>query len=226
MSIQRADNTVGTNACADAPSDASAPVALERSVAQRLVLSLASPMVGAEGQPIVLLMSGLPGTGKSHLSRWLGALSLAIVVGSDHVRKSMYASPAYTPDENEVTHRVCRMVMRDLLGQGCSVIYDATNLVQAHRRMVYRLADEVGARLLVVRTVASEDVVRRRLDQGKVRRDAGDLSDADWDVYLMLRASVDDCYARQAIEVDTSRDPSLALARILAWIAEMRDLLE
>ena len=189
---------------------------------RQLVLSLTWQAPSPEGPAIALLMSGLPGTGKTCVSRWLAERLPAIVVGSDFVRKSIYPCPAYTQDENEITHHICHAVMRELLAQGHSVIYDATNLVEAHRRLVYRLADDVGAQLLVIRTTAPEEEVRRRLWQRQVCRAKGDLSDADWDVYRMLQASSDAVFAREVMTVNTCGDLVPALERVLSAIAALR----
>jgi predicted kinase len=174
-------------------------------------LPLADP---AETTPVLFVISGLPGTGKSFLARQIAARLPCVIVETDFIRKTLAPQPAYTKDESARVHRVAQQVIEWLLRSNRHAIYDATNLAEWHREKAYRLAEKTRARLLVIRTTAPDDVVRARLAKRLVERDPHDWSDADWQVHQLLKAELEPV-RRAHLVVDTSRDIEPAIRRIL-----------
>lgn len=166
-------------------------------------------------KPVLLLLSGLPGTGKSFLARRLAEALPFVIIESDVVRKILFPQPLYTAQESRWVHRTCHALMARLLKRGVRVIYDATNLIEYHRELVYRIAQKAGARLVVVKTVASEEVVRERLRARQ--EEARELSDADWRVYRRM-ASRQEQVSHPHLVIDTSEDLEEAVAKVLRFI--------
>ncbi len=164
--------------------------------------------------PVLIIISGLPGTGKSYLARRLIDRLPAVIVESDHVRKVLFPQPDYSGPESMWVHRIAHAVTERLLKAGYRVIYDATNLIEWHREKIYRIAEKVGARLVVVQVVAPEEVIRRRLAQRARTREPGDVSDATWEVYEHLKRRVDPL-RRPHLVVDTSGDMDSNIRKIL-----------
>lgn len=189
-------------------------------ILNRLVGEHLAAMRETTAEPTLVMMSGLPGTGKSYLARILAERLPAVVVASDRVRKALFNPPQYTAEENATTHWACRVIMRELLRQGANAIYDATNLIEEQREIVYRLADRAGAKLVIVQTVAPEDVVKERLDRRTEQRDADDLSDADWRIYQAMRreAEASGQFGRNRIVVNTAEEIEPAVHKILRVI--------
>ena len=156
--------------------------------AAKTTLTVPSP---APGQSALVMLCGLPGTGKSTLARRLADGLPAVVVESDRVRQKLFAPPAYTGQESQRVHQVCHILIGWYLRHYYHVVYDATNLYEYHRGLIYRLAARSGARLVVVEVTASDDVVRERLaprcSTHPAVRAPKDYSDADWDVYVHMR---------------------------------------
>jgi predicted kinase len=174
----------------------------------------------APGQPVLVMLCGLPGTGKSTLARILAGRLPAVVVESDRVRRKLFDPPTYTVEESQRVHTVCHILMGWYLRHYYHVVYDATNLYEHHRSMVYRLAERSGARLVVTQVTAGDEVVRARLKSRRqgapVTRDPQDYSDADWAVYVdMLRRA--EPIRHDHIILDTSDgDVERAVQRVLA----------
>jgi len=162
--------------------------------------------------PVLIMMSGLPGSGKSHLGRCLAERVRAVVIESDVVRKALFPRPNYRADESASVHRACQQLMRRLLTKGVSVVFDATNLVEFQRETIYALARRSGARLLIVRTVAPEEVVRHRL-AGR-QADSESASDADWQVYRRM-AHREQRIRHPHLCVDTSGDLEGAVSKVM-----------
>lgn len=164
--------------------------------------------------PALLMLSGLPGAGKSYLAQRLAQRRPFVILESDRVRKALFPQPAYSSEESTLVHRLCRIMMERLLARGVNVIYDATNLSEFHRRFIYHLADRLGVKLVVVRTVAPEEVIKARLDMRKVDPSSDDASDADWEVYTRMLSSQEPI-ERPHLVIDTSQDIDEAVAKVL-----------
>jgi hypothetical protein len=162
--------------------------------------------------PVLIMMSGLPGSGKSYLGRRLAEELPAVVIESDSVRKVLFSPPTYSADESAMVHHVCQEVMRRLLRQGVRVIFDATNLVEFQREIIYGLARHSGAGLLIVQTMAPEDVVRERLERRKQEQES--LSDADWRVYRRM-ATRQQRIRHSHLCIDTSKDLDEAVRKVV-----------
>lgn len=166
-------------------------------------------------KPVLLLLTGLPGTGKSFLACRLSDLLPCVIIESDMVRKILFPRPRYTVQESRWVHRTCHALMAKLLKRGIRVIYDATNLVEYHRELVYRIAERAGARLVVVKTVASEEVVRERLRARQ--EEAAEVSDADWRIYRRM-ASRQEPISHPHLVIDTSQNLEEAVSKVLRFI--------
>lgn len=164
--------------------------------------------------PVLIMLCGLPATGKSYLARRLAERMPFVIVETDFVRKILFSPPTYSAQESGLVHRVCHALMEKLLQCGSRVIFDATNLVEFHREKVYRLARVASAKLFVVQTVAPEAVVRERLEKRKVARDPDDISDATWAIYKRM-ASTQQPIGHPHLTIDTSGDLGEAADKIL-----------
>ncbi len=168
--------------------------------------------------PVLIVMSGLPGTGKSSLAARLAGGVGAIIVESDRVRKLLFPRPDYSAEESQIVHRTSHRVIERLLRQGVRVVSDATNLTRFHRRLLYRLAERQGAAVVVVQTVAPERTARDRLAERA--RQSNRTSDADWSVYQRLARGMQPI-ERAHFCVDTSRDTDADVKRIIRTIQSL-----
>jgi len=158
---------------------------LSESVAKVKALLL-PPDMETTAYPVLILVCGLPGSGKSYLSERLAEQLAAVIIESDCVRKALFPQPTF--------------------------IFDATNIVEFQRELLYSLAERSDAHLLIVRTVAPEEVIRERLTQRKAGADS--TSDADWSVYRRM-ARREQRIRRPHLRIDTSQDIDHAVRKIM-----------
>jgi aminoglycoside phosphotransferase family enzyme/shikimate kinase len=134
--------------------------------------------------PLVVVLCGVAGTGKSTLAGELAQRSGLSHVSSDRVRKALAGLAAgerggpelYTPDMTARTYGELAARAGAALAAGGGAILDATFL----RRDQRALLREVGGRVLWVECTAPEEVLRRR---GQTRERAPERgSDATWTV--------------------------------------------
>ncbi len=178
---------------------------------QRLTESLGElPELVAE--PVFIAVSGLPGTGKSYFCSKLAERLPVVILQSDALRKVLFPSPSYSPQEQSRLFGAVRLLIESLLKKGNSLILDATNLSERHREYSYGIAERLGVKLILVRVEAPPRVVYQRL---KARREnLESKSDADWVIYQRMKPSVQKM-RRNHYVVDTSHDITPVLDKIV-----------
>jgi predicted kinase len=165
-------------------------------------------------RPVMIMVSGLPGTGKSYFSHCLARKFPAVVLETDALRKALFSSPRYTPEESQRLFRACHLLIGELLQKGIPTILDATNLLERQREYIYYIADKASAKLIIVRTKAPEELVAQRLTGRRQRANLDDRSDATWDVYQKMKP-IEERIRRNHFVVDTSQDIEPAIEKIL-----------
>ncbi|MCE2463318.1 MAG: ATP-binding protein [Dehalococcoidia bacterium] len=183
---------------------------------ERLRASLPEMPPAAE-RPVMVIVSGLPGTGKSYFSRRIVSQVPLLVMESDVMRKVLFPDPGYTPSENRRLFRAYHSLIDDLLGHKVPLLLDATNLVESHREGLYRIAEGRGVGIIIVYLKASPDVVYQRLEGRSKGMDREDNSEADWRVYRRMQSTVQPI-GRDHFAFDTSGDISPAVARVVQEI--------
>ncbi|PKB68652.1 MAG: hypothetical protein BZY82_00285 [SAR202 cluster bacterium Io17-Chloro-G3] len=189
------------------PSNHPSPLGFQKTLES--ISPLPSPVIN----PVLVITSGLPGTGKSYLSRQLSELVPLAIVESDDIRKRLFHSPTYSPVESRYLFQQIHKVLKALLTRGISVFLDATNLREADRRKLYTIADIQYSKLILLHLKAPANLVRDRLNKRNLDPNRKDHSDANWNVYLRMRGQVDSI-RRQHYTIDTSNDITNVVIRI------------
>jgi predicted kinase len=174
------------------------------------LVKLPEPVV----KPTFIVVSGLPGTGKSYFCSKLADRLRFVVLESDALRKTLFPSPGYSPEESARLFRALHRLIEGLLKKGISLILDATNLSERNRERLYNIADHLDVKLVLVRVEAPPEVVYARLKSRVGGANAQGNSDADWSVYQKMKPTVDKI-SRNHYAVDTSRDITPVLDKIV-----------
>ena len=165
-------------------------------------------------EPALIVVSGLPGTGKTFLCNKLAEKLPIIVLESDALRKTLFPSPTYSQPESSRLFQAIHHLVAGRLKRGIPLILDATNLSELYRERLYNIADRQNARLILVRVEAPSDLVQERLKNRSEKKGFGEKSDADWTVYQKLRPTAQKI-SRKHYAVDTSRDITPVLNKIV-----------
>jgi len=178
---------------------------------QRLTESLGE-LPEPVAEPTFIVVSGLPGTGKTYFCNQLAERLPFVILESDALRKALFSSPSFSPKESSHLFRAIHLLIESLLKKGISLILDATNLSEQHREYLYCIADRLDVKLILVRVEAPPQVVYERL---KTRlENSENKSDAGWAVYQRMKPSVQKI-RRNHYAVDTSRDITPVLDKIV-----------
>ena len=168
------------------------------------------------GNPRLLMLAGLPGSGKSTFAARVKEQHPFVGVESDRVRKELVSKPQYTPGEHSRVFRACHRLVEEFLTAGYPVLFDATNVTEKNRRPIYRIATNLCAPLAIVVVYAPPEIIRERMDARESGRGAASWSDAGWEIYSRM-APVWQAVKRPHIVVDTSLDTAFPLQQVLDW---------
>jgi predicted kinase len=156
-------------------------------VGQSQIVSDVEKLAGSLGElpelvvkPVFVVVSGLPGTGKSYFCRRLAERLPSVILESDALRRVLFPLPSYSLPESAQLFKAIRLLIERLLGKGVSLILDATNLSERYREYLYSIADRLEVKLILVRVEAPLSVVKERL---RARlKNPEEKSDADWEI--------------------------------------------
>jgi hypothetical protein len=143
----------------------------------------------APRQPVLVVMTGLSGSGKSRLAAQLAPRLDAIHLRSDVERRRLaqlpptarsgagLASGLYAPSESDLVYAHLEQCATELLAAGQSVIIDATFSTRARRASIRVLAQRLAVPLHVLACRAPVALLRERVAQRAAR--GADPSEAD-----------------------------------------------
>jgi aminoglycoside phosphotransferase family enzyme/predicted kinase len=174
-----------------------------------------------ETRPLLVLVGGLPGTGKSTLARAIGEQARGHVIRTDVVRKELTGGEGiYDEEWTTRTYDECRGRAEDLLFEGKRTVVDATFADETQRQAFLRTATALSVPVVWFVCQAGRERVRERL---AARR--GDASDADFGVYEILRQRwqpASPSSRAMLVEIDAEQDPARAAAQAVSVLRQRR----
>jgi predicted kinase len=132
---------------------------------------------------MLYLICGLPGVGKSTVSRELEKLTGAVMLRTDEIRKLIFETPEYTNEEKEKVYEALFRTAESLLRLGKDVILDATFYKESLRKEALSVAKKADVSYMIIEVVCDE-----KLMAGIMKRRYRDFSDADYEVYRKVKA--------------------------------------
>jgi aminoglycoside phosphotransferase family enzyme/predicted kinase len=138
-------------------------------------LELASAALVPSTRPVLVLVGGMVGTGKSSVAAELADRLDGVVIASDRVRKRLagvaptarvggaWQSGAYTAEHSDRTYAGLLERAQPVLASGRVAILDATFGRRARREAAVQLAGKLGVPVKFVEVRCAADLVRERL---------------------------------------------------------------
>lgn len=104
----------------------------------------------APSQPLLILLYGFPGAGKTYFARQLCEHFQAAHVHGDRIRGELFDKPQYDKEENSVVGHLMDYITGEFLGAGLSVVYDTNAMRLSQRRALRDLARKEHAQPILV----------------------------------------------------------------------------
>lgn len=128
---------------------------------------------------MVVIVFGLPGSGKSYFASRLAKLIKADYINSDRVRKEMFTKRTYSKQEKETVYNKMLATMKEAVHQNRNVVLDATfHKKETRKPFVKEMESKGGIYFIEVR--AEENIIRERLKKERP------YSEADFKIYKII----------------------------------------
>lgn len=130
---------------------------------------------------MLIIVFGLPGSGKTYFASRLAALIQAQYISSDRVRRQLYNQRTYTDSEKGTVYNAMHLQLQAALQQQKNVVLDGTFYKSKFRYEFVKAASHITP-VFFVEVIADESLIKKRLE--KKRED----SEADFEVYNKINA--------------------------------------
>lgn len=121
-------------------------------------------------QPVLVLLYGYPGAGKTHFAGQLANSLSAAHLQSDRIRHELFESPKYDKEENEVVEHLSQYMAQEFLKAGVSVIYDSEASRLSQRRALRDVARKANAKPVLIWLQIDQDSAEQRLNSRDRRK--------------------------------------------------------
>lgn len=129
---------------------------------------------------MVIIVFGLPGSGKSYFASRLASKIGADYVNSDRIRKEMFKQRTYSDQEKKAVYNEMLAKMKEAVQQNSDIVLDATFHKNETRKIfVDEMKDKDGIHFIEVQ--ADENIIRERLKKER------QYSEADFEVYQLVK---------------------------------------
>jgi aminoglycoside phosphotransferase family enzyme/predicted kinase len=167
-----------------------------------------------KNNPVLFLVAGLSGTGKSTVARKIAVDYHATQINTDVVRKEVagvdhyerhhdrFNTGLYDPKKIDDTYEQVIKRASTVLKKGGNVVLDATFQKRKYREMARHIAEKHHATLIVIHCICPDDAVKKRLDD-RMRKKS--VSDGRWEIYQAQKTTFEPFTADEhCLTMDTS----------------------
>ncbi|MFW9903896.1 MAG: AAA family ATPase [Candidatus Thorarchaeota archaeon] len=175
----------------------------------------------------LIIILGLPGTGKSYLAAQIlkSISNPPIYLSTDKIRRALFdfshhqyvpfGDKLYTQEKRDLVYNALYLVVEILLSQRLSVMVDGTFYAQTKRQPLLKICQRLNQSYFIIKTTSSEDLVKQRIQKRKSQNDND--SDADFNIYLEIKERFDPITAPY-LEIDTGNELSTILKEVTLYI--------
>ena len=162
--------------------------------------------------PMIVVVLGLPGSGKSYFAEKLAGRVGAVYLSSDQIRNSLGARGKYSEHDKMLIYNAMAEKTGQALNAGKDVVVDATFYQSVMIDLFVGLAKTLGTPIWFIRIDADESLIKLRL--AEPRKD----SEADYDVYLKIKEQFEGLQVPHITLKSETDNVNLMLAQAIDYI--------
>ena len=140
---------------------------------------------------MIIIVCGLPGTGKTTIAKRMVKEINGRYLNTDDIRLKLYPSGrTYSQEEKDSVYREMFRIAEEETGKGHNVIMDGTFYLKKYRKWA---EEKFGKNLVFVECVLDEEKVRERIEERNRKKYSNDpegrneKSEADFRVYKIVK---------------------------------------
>jgi predicted kinase len=165
---------------------------------------------------LIVIVCGLPGVGKTTLSRELAPIISAIILSTDKIRKELIPRPTYRWQERRLVYDVLLILAKYLHNAGATCILDATfNTENSRKELKHKLALTPDQFSLIECTCPEDEIISR------LKNRKNDYSDADISIYRKMK-KIYEPVREEHIIVDTSNTHQIDIQKVANQVLKIR----
>ncbi|MBL8121360.1 ATP-binding protein [Candidatus Saccharibacteria bacterium] len=113
-------------------------------------------------KPLLIMLYGMPGSGKTFFARQLCDNISAAHVQGDRIRHELFEKPTYSKEENHIVASLMAYMTGEFLQAGISVVFDTNAMRLTQRRALRNLAIKSGSHPILLWLQIDPDSAFRR----------------------------------------------------------------
>ncbi|MBP7857535.1 MAG: ATP-binding protein [Candidatus Saccharimonadales bacterium] len=121
-------------------------------------------------KPLLILLYGMPGSGKTFFARQLCEQITAAHVQGDRIRDELFEKPTYSKEENHIVASLMAYMTSEFLSAGISVIFDTNAMRLNQRRALRNLAIKARAQTVLLWIQIDPDSAFKRASKRDKRK--------------------------------------------------------
>lgn len=182
-------------------------------------------------KPVIILTSGLMGSGKSYQARKLAGPLGAEIIRTDIIRKELFdikpterryedfGKGIYSDDISRLIYDKIYELSVQKIQQGKPVIIDASFKRRSERQKAMEIAKKLGVGFYVLECVCPDEITKQRLEKRIQEND--NVSDGRWDLFRKQKddfEAVTELSENNYLRIDTSANPEFTRQEIIRKI--------
>lgn len=160
---------------------------------------------------MIVIVFGLPGSGKSYFASRLAKIINAGYINSDRLRKEMFKDRTYSEQEKAAVYRTMLEKMKEAMNRNRDLVLDATFHKNETRKLFIQEAERKGG-IFFIEVKADENIIKERLKEERP------YSEADFEVYNFIRQHYEPMNERHLIVESTNKNLDNMLQKAVDYL--------